>query len=53
MINEMVQIGYFYQQITKFIDEELTETSFADYKKDPSVYRKAMAQGLRRAIEQY
>jgi hypothetical protein len=53
LINEIAQVGYYYAQIVKFIDYELTETSYADFKKDPSIYRKAMAQGLRRAIQQY
>jgi DNA-binding IscR family transcriptional regulator len=50
MINEICQTGYYYAQLLKFIEAELTETCFADLKKNASVYRKAMAQGLRRAI---
>lgn len=29
------------------------EISFADYKKNPSVYRKAIAQGLRNGLKEY
>ena len=53
MTSQMAQTGYYYQQLTSFIKAEKTEISFADINKDPSIYRKAMAQGLEKAIQEY
>lgn len=53
MINDIVQCGYYYTQLCRFVEEELVEISFADYKKNPSVYRKAIAQGLRVGLGEY
>jgi hypothetical protein len=53
MISGIAQSGYYYLHISKFIEAEITEISFADPTKNPSVYRKAMAQGLRIALQEY
>ena len=53
MISELAQTGYYYKQLTTFVEQELTEISFADLKKSPSLYRKAIAQGLRVSLKQY
>jgi gamma-tubulin complex component 4 len=53
MLNSIVQCGYYYLQLIRFVEQENTEISFADPRKNPSVYRKAMAQGLRVALREY
>ncbi len=50
MISQIAQTGYYYFRIVKFVESEMTEISFADPTKSPSVYRKAMANGLKKAV---
>ena len=53
MINSMVQVGYYYHKLMEFVDMEMTEISFADVRKNPSLYRKAIAQGLKICLKEY